>query len=99
MRPKGRLASVGPGAYKIRKLKNNFLNIAASADDIPQNWNITFMKDTPVPKYEILAVHSSKAVGEPPLLLGISVYFAIREAIMAQRTQEGGTSKFFGTDR
>lgn len=47
------------------------------------------MKDTPVPKYETIAVHRSKAVGEPPLLMGFSVFFAIRDAIKHAREQEG----------
>ena len=31
------------------------------------------------------AIHRSKAVGEPPLLLPFSVFFAIRDAISAAR--------------
>jgi xanthine dehydrogenase molybdopterin-binding subunit B len=47
------------------------------------------MKDTPDKKYVIIAVQSSKAVGEPPLLLGISAFFAIRDAVRAARSEEG----------
>jgi xanthine dehydrogenase/oxidase len=32
------------------------------------------------------AIHSSKAVGEPPFFLGASCFFAIRDAVAATRT-------------
>ena len=35
------------------------------------------------------AIHSSKAVGEPPLFLGASVFFAIRNACKAARLENG----------
>merc|ERR1712070_133265 len=35
------------------------------------------------------AVHSSKAVGEPPTFLGASVFFAIKEAIRSYRAEQG----------
>ena len=78
VKPEGRLAGAGPGAYKI-----------PSADDIPTDFRVTLMQDTPIKKYEIIAVQSSKAVGEPPLLLGVTAHFAIRDAIAAAREQEG----------
>lgn len=34
------------------------------------------------------AIHSSKAVGEPPFFLAASVFFAIRDAITAARAEE-----------
>lgn len=40
------------------------------------------------------AVHSSKAVGEPPTFLGGSVYFAIRNAIAASRADSGADPHF-----
>ncbi len=61
----------------------------AAADDIPMDWRVSFLKDTPDKTTEIIAVQSSKAVGEPPLLLGMSAYFAIREAIASSRRQSG----------
>eukprot|EP00967_Tisochrysis_lutea_P053493 scaffold66575_cov31-Tisochrysis_lutea.AAC.11 len=39
-----------------------------------------------------VAVHSSKAVGEPPFFLGASVFFAIKNAIAAARTDHLGTT-------
>lgn len=43
------------------------------------------MQDAPNDK----AVHSSKAVGEPPFFLASSVFFAIKNAIIAARTESG----------
>ena len=68
----GRLHSQGPGTYKI-----------PAFDDIPQCFNVTLMDGISNP----FAVHSSKAVGEPPFFLGCSVFFAIKEAIRAARIQ------------
>ncbi|PRP86577.1 xanthine dehydrogenase-like [Planoprotostelium fungivorum] len=79
----GKLQTAGPGTYKI-----------PSADDIPTEWNISLMPDTTDPKLETVAVQSSKAVGEPPLLLGMSVYFAIKEAVKAARREEGQEEYF-----
>jgi xanthine dehydrogenase/oxidase len=66
----------GPGNYKI-----------PSVDDIPSEFNVTLSsitKKTP-------AIHSSKGVGEPPLLLSSSVVMAIRDAIYEARKNEGFT--------
>ncbi len=40
------------------------------------------------------AVHSSKAVGEPPFFLGCSVFFALRDAIKAAREEKGVVGSF-----
>lgn len=37
----------------------------------------------------VKAIHSSKAVGEPPFFLASSVFFAIKDAIMAARAETG----------
>jgi len=39
-------------------------------------------------------LYSSKGLGEPPLLNGMSVYFAIKEAVRAARSDAGLTGKF-----
>lgn len=51
------------------------------------------LKDAPNPK----AIHSSKAVGEPPFFLASSVFFAIKDAITAARS-EVGLSGWFHLD-
>ncbi|XP_025989254.1 xanthine dehydrogenase isoform X1 [Solenopsis invicta] len=68
--PTGILFSRGPGAYKLPGFTN-----------IPQEFNVSLLKGTSNPR----AVYSSKAVGEPPLFLASSTFFAIKEAIKAAR--------------
>ncbi|KAJ6811703.1 xanthine dehydrogenase-like [Iris pallida] len=70
----GSLYTCGPGTYKI-----------PSMNDIPLNFKVSLLKDVPNPK----AIHSSKAVGEPPFFLASSVLFAIKDAIIAARSEEG----------
>ncbi|CAM0151873.1 unnamed protein product [Urochloa decumbens] len=70
----GHLFTCGPGSYKI-----------PSVNDIPLNFKVSLLKGVPNPK----AIHSSKAVGEPPFFLGSSVLFAIKDAIFAARAEEG----------
>ncbi|XP_054265328.1 xanthine dehydrogenase-like [Macrosteles quadrilineatus] len=72
--PQGALLSRGPGAYKI-----------PGFGDIPAEFNVALLKGAPNPR----AVYSSKAVGEPPLFLASSVFFAIREAVAAARAEVG----------
>ncbi|TPX38095.1 hypothetical protein SmJEL517_g00330 [Synchytrium microbalum] len=76
----GVLLTRGPGAYKIPSLR-----------DIPADFRIRIVKGS----RNVRAVHSSKAVGEPPLFLGSSVYFAIREAIKAARKENGLSDDWF----
>nr|QEO19120.1 rosy [Oiovelia cunucunumana] len=77
--PEGMLYSRGPGAYKI-----------PGFTDIPAEFNVSLLKGAPNPR----AVYSSKAVGEPPLFLASSIFFAIREAIKSARTESGDTEWF-----
>lgn len=72
--PSGALYTRGPGTYKIPGFA-----------DVPAEFNVSLLKGAPNPR----AVYSSKAVGEPPLLLASSVYFAIRDAINAAREEIG----------
>ena len=66
----GRLLTKGPGAYKI-----------PGFGDIPSQFNVSLLRGTSNPR----AVYSSKAVGEPPLFLASSVFFAIKDAIQCAR--------------
>ena len=59
----GHLLTKGPGAYKI-----------PGFGDIPREFNVTLLKGVGNKR----AVYSSKAVGEPPLFLASSVFFAIK---------------------
>jgi len=77
----GNLFTRGPGSYKI-----------PSANDIPCEFNVHLLKDSLNP----YATYSSKAIGEPPLFLGSTVYFAIRNAVESARNDFGlkGTFHF-----
>lgn len=77
--PEGTLYSRGPGMYKIPGFA-----------DIPGEFNVSLLTGAPNPR----AVYSSKAVGEPPLFLASSVFFAIKEAISAARKEENLDSNF-----
>ena len=65
---KGKLLTHGPSTYKI-----------PVAGDVPEHFNVALfdgknLKPTPF---------NSKAVGEPPLMLGLSAFFALRDAVSA----------------
>ena len=67
---KGRLATHAPSTYKI-----------PTAGDVPPHFRVELW---PEPNRED-NVFGSKAVGEPPFMLGISVWEAIRDAVAAAR--------------
>ena len=65
----GRLMTHAPSTYKI-----------PSARDLPRDFRVELLAGAP---NEVASVYRSKAVGEPPLMLAISVYLAILDAIAA----------------
>ncbi|KAL2155444.1 hypothetical protein VTH82DRAFT_186 [Thermothelomyces myriococcoides] len=77
---KGNLFTRGPGAYKIPSFR-----------DIPQVWNVSLLKD--VEWKDLRTIQRSRGVGEPPLFMGSSVFFAIRDALKAARAQYGVVAK------
>jgi xanthine dehydrogenase/oxidase len=62
----------GPGTYKI-----------PGSHDIPQQFNIKLLKDKQYKRLK--TIKSSKAIGEPPLFLASSVFFALRDAVCSVR--------------
>ena len=64
----GRLLTHSPDTYKI-----------PSVGDTPQIFNVTLLQNATQKD----VIHGSKAVGEPPLMLAISVREAIRDAVAA----------------
>ena len=48
---------------------------------MPIEFNVSLLSESPNDK----AIHSSKAVGEPPFFLGASVFWAIKDAIRSAR--------------
>jgi xanthine dehydrogenase molybdopterin-binding subunit B len=77
--PDGCLQTSGAGKYHI-----------PSVSSIPLEMNVTLLKDSGNPK----AVYSSKGIGEPSLLLSSAVFFAIRDAVVAARSEAGLPSQF-----
>ena len=66
--PAGKLMTHAPSTYKIPGIS-----------DCPQDFRVRLFDNRNVED----SIHRSKAVGEPPLLLPFSVFFAIRDAISA----------------
>uniref|UniRef100_A0AAV2M4F4 Xanthine dehydrogenase n=1 Tax=Knipowitschia caucasica TaxID=637954 RepID=A0AAV2M4F4_KNICA len=77
--PDGVLLTRGPGAYKI-----------PGFGDIPTQLQVSLLRDAHNDK----ALYSSKAVGEPPLFLAASVFFALKDAIAAARLEAGLNGPF-----
>ena len=75
-RASGQLFTKGPGTYKIPGFR-----------DIPQVFNVSLLKD--VEWENLRTIQRSRGVGEPPLFMGSSVFFAIRDALRAARKQYG----------
>lgn len=67
-----------PGAYKIPGFR-----------DIPQTFNVSLLKD--VEWKNLRTIQRSRGVGEPPLFMGSTVFFAIRDALKAARNEWGDT--------
>jgi len=65
---KGNLLNHSPDTYKIPAIS-----------DIPEDFRVELLKNKPNPN----AIRKSKAVGEPPLMLAISVWLAIKDALSA----------------
>lgn len=78
--PRGKMFTTGPGTYKI-----------PAFNDVPETFNVTLMSNVDNP----FAVHSSKAIGEPPFFLGSSVFFAAKEAVRAARLDRLGEDRYF----
>jgi xanthine dehydrogenase molybdopterin-binding subunit B len=67
---KGRLMTCSPDTYKIPTIK-----------DIPPDFRLELLPNVPNQG----TIHRSKAVGEPPFMLGLSVWLAIRDAVSATK--------------
>lgn len=74
------LFTQGPGTYKI-----------PAFNDHPEVFNVSLLEDVDNP----LAVHSSKAIGEPPFFLGCSVFYAIKDAVGHARKEATGKDSYF----
>jgi len=70
---KGKILNASPDTYKIPVL-----------DDIPEVFNVELLDFIPNPG----TIHGSKAVGEPPFMLALSVWMAIRDALFSLADHE-----------
>lgn len=75
----GQLFSCGPDTYKI-----------PSFSDVPIDFRVSLLSNSSNPR----AVYSSKGIGEPPVLLGTSAFFALKQACSAYRKQQGLSDYF-----
>ncbi|CBJ27195.1 conserved unknown protein [Ectocarpus siliculosus] len=76
----GQLFTKGPGTYKI-----------PSFNDVPSDMRVKLMD-----RANAFAVHSSKAVGEPPFFLASSAFLAIKDAVASARKDHNkGKASFF----
>jgi len=75
----GLLSSRGHAEYNI-----------PSIGDCPPRFNVSLLQ-SPGKKH---LLYSSKGIGEPPFFNGVSVYFAIKEAVRAAREDQGLQGKF-----
>ncbi|GES65214.1 xanthine dehydrogenase [Aspergillus terreus] len=74
----GQLATRGPGNYKI-----------PGFSDIPQEFNVSFLQG--VSWKNLRSIQTSKGIGEPPLFLGSTVLFALRDALRSARQDNKAT--------
>lgn len=79
--PEGKLISHSPSTYKI-----------PSVQDTPRVFNVDLMENLGNTK----SVRGSKAVGEPPLLLALSVWTAAKDAIASARASHSGSDSGVG---
>lgn len=75
----GHLFTRGPSTYKI-----------PSFHDVPIDMRVSLLRDAP----HSGTIYSSKAVGEPPLFLSASAFFALKRACMASRRERGHPEHF-----
>ena len=75
--PEGRLWTHAPSTYKI-----------PAASDCPADLRVDFWEADNVEE----TVYRSKAVGEPPLMHGLAVFFALKDAVAAVSGAEGARS-------
>ena len=75
----GRLITGNVSGYKI-----------PSCGDVPMEWDIELLNYRPEGK----GIHNSKGIGESNIQLGLSVYFAAKEAVRAARKEAGMSPEF-----
>ncbi|CAF2705216.1 unnamed protein product [Rotaria sp. Silwood2] len=77
--PSGKLFTCGVDTYKI-----------PSFSDVPIDFRVSLLSDSLNPR----AIYSSKGIGEPPVLLAASAFFALKHACQTYREQQGLSGYF-----
>ncbi|CAF2520096.1 unnamed protein product [Rotaria sp. Silwood2] len=77
--PPGELFTHGVDTYKI-----------PSFSDVPIDFRVSLLSDSLNPR----AIYSSKGIGEPPVLLAASAFFALKQACQAYREAQGLSDYF-----
>ena len=101
----GKLHTVGPGTYKIPGCSDIPIELNVTLLDRCPNPHAIFsskvLKGTIKSCYELndtwtyqVFIYSIQGIGEPPLFLASSVFFAIKEAIKSARAERGITGPF-----
>lgn len=75
----GTLFTRGPGTYKIPGFR-----------DTPRQFNVSMLHDRPFK--HLKTINRSKGIGEPPLFLGASVYFALQDALKYSQAEHSSTA-------
>lgn len=70
----GQMMNCSPVSYMIPNVRS-----------IPRKFNVTLVQEDKI----VTPVYSAKGIGEPPLLLSVSVLMAIKEAVKAAREEIG----------
>eukprot|EP00301_Raphidiophrys_heterophryoidea_P008529 c13146_g1_i1.p1 GENE.c13146_g1_i1~~c13146_g1_i1.p1 ORF type:complete len:142 (+),score=22.34 c13146_g1_i1:383-808(+) len=78
-RPEGVPFTVGPSTYKI-----------PSFNDIPVDFRVSLLRGDRT--LHNPTIYSSKGVGEPPLFLGSSIFFAAKQAVTAARADHSSNN-------
>jgi len=76
----GKLSSRGHDEYNLPTIA-----------DCPREFNVSLLRSN---KRKPHILYSSKGIGEPPFFNGVSVYFAIKDAVLAARKDAGLNGKF-----
>jgi len=77
---KGQLVSRGHDEYSVPCIA-----------DCPSEFNVTLLKGKKAEKH---LLYSSKGIGEPPFFNGVSVFFAVKDALLSAHREAGHTGTF-----
>ncbi|KAK4419557.1 Xanthine dehydrogenase 1 [Sesamum alatum] len=93
--PPGCLYTCGPGTYKIPSINDVPFKFSVSLLKNAGKWNIFSMNNVSFDRMlQMIRPSTHRSSGEPPFFLASAVFFAIKDAIIAARAEEGLTGWF-----